>query len=304
MAGIQETRRTYEYHFKYLNLYDNYYSFVSIGWEYWKHPQGYVINLLNAQKRQYIFQYTVSGEGAITINSRTYALKPGQAFLIESPGYVKYFLPKSSTHWELKFVTLNAAGHDILGGIISEYGNVFTLPDSCPVLDYWEELYQLSCGRQLSDFFTASACAYTFVMRLNATLRSLPSVRHSSNRLQTCLDTIHANYQDPLTLEQLADICCLSASHLSRIFKENFHVTPIQYLIHYRVKMACHLLLQEDLRMETIAQQTGFSSANYFSRIFRQVMGVSPKDYRRQAHTQALQQEEIQQLVVKYEVLE
>ncbi len=304
MSEKHETYKTYEYHFKYLNLYENYYSFVSIGREYWKHPQGYVINLLNTQKRQYIFQYTVSGEGAITINSRTYTLKPGQAFLVESPGYVKYFLPKSSTHWELKFITLNAAGHDILNSIVNEYGNIFTLPDSCPVLDYWEELYRLSCSRQLNDFFSASACAYTFVMRLNATLRSLPSVRHSSNRLQTCLDTIHANYREPLTLEQLADICCLSASHLSRIFKENFHITPIQYLINYRVKMACHMLLQEDLRMETIALQTGFSCANYFSRIFKQVMGISPKDYRHQTHTEALQQQEIQQLVVKYEVLE
>lgn len=300
----RETRETYEYHFKYLNPHNNYYSFSSIGWEDWRHPQKYVIDHLNAQKQQFVFQYTVSGEGAITINSRTYALKPRQAFLIESPSYARYYLPKSSSHWELKFLTLNAAGHDLFRNLINEYGNVYTLPESSAVMEYWEELYQLSQEGKILDFFTASSYAYSFVMQLSATLRRLPGVRHSSNRLQTCLDTIHANYQDPLTLKQLSEICCLSPSYLTKLFKDNFHVTPIQYLIQYRIKAACHLLLQEDLRIETIALQTGFGSSNYFSRIFRQVMGVSPKDYRRQEHTEALKQEEMQQLVVRYEVTE
>lgn len=303
MPQTQEERMTFEYKFKYYNLYQNYYSFSSIGWEYWQHPQKYLIDNSNIPGGRYVFQYTVSGEGAITINSHTYTLKAGQAFLIELPGASRYFLPRGSSHWELKFVTLNAAGHDILNHIISEYGNIFTLPASCAVMDYWEELYRLSKSDEMNDFFHASIHAYTFIMHLSDTLRRLPNTRHFNNRIQICLDTIHANYEMPLTLKQLADICCLSPSYLTRTFKENFKVAPIRYLIHYRIEVACHLL-QGELRIEDIARQTGFSSASYFSRIFKQVMGVSPKDYRHTEHQESLHRQEIQQLIVRYEVLE
>lgn len=296
--------KTFEYHFKYYKLYQDYHSFSSIGWESWQYPQKYSINNLNAPEKQFIFQYTVSGKGAITINSHTHILKPGQAFLIERPSTAHYFLPKDSSHWELKFITLNTANSEILRNIINEYGNVFTLPSSSGVMDYWEELYQLAVNGQIDNFFTASTYAYSFIMHLHDTLRKIPGLRRSNNRLQNCLDIIHANYREALTLEQLADICSLSPSYLTKVFKENFKVTPIQYLIRYRIDMACHMLLQSNLRIEDIALQTGFNSANYFSRTFKAIVGVSPKDYQKEEHLESLNQQETQQLIVRYEMLE
>ena len=78
--------QTFEYHFKFFQLYHNYFSFISLGWENWKYPQKYSIDNFGSSENQFIFQYTVSGEGAITINSHTHVLRPGQAFLIERPG--------------------------------------------------------------------------------------------------------------------------------------------------------------------------------------------------------------------------
>lgn len=88
------------------------------------------------------------------------------------------------------------------------------------------------------------------------------------------------------------------------MFKDNFKVTPIQYLINYRIKQSCQLLLQSDLRIEDIALQVGFNSANYYSRIFKSVTGISPKDYRKEEHIEILTQEETQQLIVRYEMLD
>lgn len=304
MQKSYDERMTFEYHFKYYKLYQDYYSFSSIGWEYWQYPQKYSINNMLSPEQQFIFQYTVSGEGAITINSHTYSLKPGQAFLIERPSVTHYFLPKGSSHWELKFISFNSVSNNILKSIINEYGNVFTLPSSSSAMDYWETLYRLSVDNDMNNFFTASACAYAFMMHLNDTLRRIPGIHRSNNRLQTCLDTIHANYRNPLTLEQLADICSLSPSYLTKIFKDSFKVTPIQYLINYRIERACHMLLQEDLSIEDIALKNGFNSANYFSRIFKQVVGISPKKYRHEEHIEMVNSKESQQLIVHYEVLE
>lgn len=304
MPKSDEKYMTFEYHFKYYKLYQEYYSIFSLGWEYWQYPQKYYIDNRTSSQKNFIFQYTVSGEGAITINSHTHILKPGQAFLIEKPSAVQYFLPKGSSHWELKFITFNYPSNQILKNIINDYGNIFTLPSSSSVMNYWDELYRLASLKEMDNFFTVSTYAYTFVMKLHDTLRRIPGLLHSHNQMQTCLDIIHANYQSPITLEQLADICCMSPSYLTKMFKETFKVTPIQYLIRYRLDMACQLLLQNHLSIETIALKTGFNSANYFSRIFKQIVGVSPKDYRRQEQIETLNQKETQQLIVKYELIQ
>lgn len=152
--------QTFEYHFKFFQLYHNYFSFISLGWENWKYPQKYSIDNFGSSENQFIFQYTVSGEGAITINSHTHVLRPGQAFLIERPGATHYFRPKNSAHWELQFLSMNAVCGSILRNIINEYGNIYTLPPACPVLNCWKKLYGLAVNKQIDNFFTASSYTY------------------------------------------------------------------------------------------------------------------------------------------------
>ena len=226
-----------------------------------------------------------------------------QAFLIERPGATHYFRPKNSAHWELQFLSMNAVCGSILRNIINEYGNIYTLPPACPVLNCWEKLYGLAVNKQIDNFFTASSYTYEFIMALHDTLRALPGLRHSNNRLQNCVEAIQANYQSNLTLTQMAQICNLSPSYLTKIFKENFKTTPVQYLIKYRIEMACRLLQRSDMRIEDIALQTGFGSGNYFSRIFKSVVGVSPKDYRKEQNLELLTAQETQELIVRYEML-
>ena len=57
MKKSYDERMTFEYHFKYYKLYQDYYSFSSIGWEYWQYPQKYSINNMLSPEQQFIFQY-------------------------------------------------------------------------------------------------------------------------------------------------------------------------------------------------------------------------------------------------------
>lgn len=304
MQGKYNDLMTFEYHFRFNKLFQDYFCLSSIGWERWKYPQKYSIDNKDSSKRQFVFQYTVSGEGAIAINSHIYTLKPGQAFLIERPSNVHYFLPRGSTHWELKFVCFNAACHSVLKNIMAEYGNILTISESSSVMKYWEELYKISVDNEMDNFFEASAYSYKFMMHLHDTLRKSLCSHRSNNSVQTCMDIIHANYRAQLTLNQLADLCNMSPSYLSKIFKETFQITPINYLIKYRIEIASNMLLHDNLRIEDIAVQTGFNNANYFSRMFKQIMGVSPKDYRKERYLETNNSKEAQQLIVRYEMIE
>ena len=62
-------------------------------------------------------------------------------------------------------------------------------------------------------------------------------------------------------------------------------VTPIHYLTKVRVRHGMHLLYDTSLPIDDIAQQCGFQNANYFAKVFRKYVNVSPTDFRRQKLT-------------------
>lgn len=93
---------------------------------------------------------------------------------------------------------------------------------------------------------------------------------------------IERHYTERLTLDELAEMSHYSARHFVRIFTETYHTTPQKYIISLRLKYACNLLRDTELSIEDTALRSGFSDGNYFSRIFKQHIGVTPKQYRKQ----------------------
>lgn len=105
-----------------------------------------------------------------------------------------------------------------------------------------------------------------------------------SRKLFSIADAItymESNFTQPIRLEELAARAFMSARHFSRVFKENYHTTPLEYLIRLRLNHACNLLAGSSLNITDIAQECGFSDSNYFARIFKQKTGLSPTQYRK-----------------------
>lgn len=79
---------------------------------------------------------------------------------------------------------------------------------------------------------------------------------------------------------RLAQVSAVSSAHFARAFKEAFGVPPHRYLLTRRIERATALLRESDLPVTEIAFQTGWSSLGTFGRIFRDIMGASPREYR------------------------
>jgi AraC-like DNA-binding protein len=90
------------------------------------------------------------------------------------------------------------------------------------------------------------------------------------------------NYMKKLTLKQVADEFFITASHLSRTFRKTTGFTIIEYLNSVRIKEARKLLKETGKSVMEIAELTGFESQTHFGRVFRQMTGVSPLQYRKQ----------------------
>jgi len=109
------------------------------------------------------------------------------------------------------------------------------------------------------------------------------TVQTRSNRfVQTAKDYIRENYNKPLTVKDVADCINLSPSYFQHLFKSETDCSFIDYLTKIRIARAEELLIREDLPISDIAFSVGFDDSNYFSRVFKQKTGSSPREYRKE----------------------
>jgi len=79
----------------------------------------------------------------------------------------------------------------------------------------------------------------------------------------------------------MADALGVSEDYLGRVFRQELNLSPWEYLKRYRIKQAKVLLVQTENNITEIAHKVGFDDSAYFSRVFRKVVGQSPRDYRK-----------------------
>jgi signal transduction histidine kinase/DNA-binding LacI/PurR family transcriptional regulator/AraC-like DNA-binding protein/ActR/RegA family two-component response regulator len=92
---------------------------------------------------------------------------------------------------------------------------------------------------------------------------------------------IHEHHTEPISREELAQHLAVNERYLTRCFRLETGVTPIDYLLRYRVRQARALLEQGHLSVTDVAMATGFSDSSYFGRVFQREVGISPNAYKR-----------------------
>ena len=93
-------------------------------------------------------------------------------------------------------------------------------------------------------------------------------------------DAMDRSYAEPLDVRSLARIAHASEAHFIRTFRATFGETPHRYLQRRRVERAMFLLTQTDLPVTEVCLEVGFASLGTFSRTFRDIVGVSPVEFR------------------------
>ena len=91
---------------------------------------------------------------------------------------------------------------------------------------------------------------------------------------------MNENIENRLTLKELASHFGYSESYMYRLFYKETHFAPMNYFLHMKIKRACQLLRNTNLKVNQISFKLGFEDPYYFSRIFKKIVGQSPKDYR------------------------
>lgn len=125
-----------------------------------------------------------------------------------------------------------------------------------------------------------------------ASLRFIQQYRNADDKSNYNNDIINVithyfdeNMERRLTLKEIADFSGLSQSRLSAVFKERTGHSPLNYFNFMKMRKACNLLDNTNMKLSQISLKLGIDDPYYFSRLFSQVMGISPKNYRNRPKT-------------------
>ncbi len=122
------------------------------------------------------------------------------------------------------------------------------------------------------------------VMPQNLTANRQNGLSLDESRVKEAIRYIEQHYSDHISLEDLANSIHISKSECCRCFKRALQLSPIEYLMRYRILKASHLIQANDPVSQSISDlafSVGFNNVSYFNKVFKQYMKCTPREYKK-----------------------
>lgn len=114
----------------------------------------------------------------------------------------------------------------------------------------------------------------------NKSLPKMPHTQELANKVQGYLDR---HYTQSITYKSFTEVFGYNEKYISYIFKEEFGISPSKYILELRLTAAKNLICRNpDIRLKDVAEAVGYDDPLYFSRVFKNSEGISPKAYQKQ----------------------
>lgn len=113
--------------------------------------------------------------------------------------------------------------------------------------------------------------------------QNLASLQHEKilkPQLKHVVKYIYENLSNKITIANLASESCMSESAFFQCFKDNFGISPLEFILKSRIEQAKRLLSDPGISITEVCYASGFNSLNYFSKVFKRLEGITPKQYK------------------------
>ena len=239
-------------------------------------------------RNNYLFHYVVSGKGTLRANDekdkmQEYSLEGGSGFIIE-PGYVNTYMADEKEPWTymwIEFAGLRARECVEAMGV-SQLHPVY-VPDT---KEHGKEIEEKLRHFVFSEDHSSMSLIGQFYLLLDrmiqysSTRRAPQDGKLSEFYAKEAIRYIETHYKEDVTVEDIAKNCQLERSYFGKTFKGVIGQSPQEFLVHYRMAKAAALLTTSDRQISEIGALVGYPNALHFSRAFKRVYQISPREYR------------------------
>ncbi|OPJ63246.1 AraC family transcriptional regulator [Clostridium oryzae] len=241
--------------------------------------------------------YLVEGALKVGVNSRTWKLKQGDIIIIGS-GEVHYFFQEKKFSNRAVIQFRLSIYDSFLSGIkdakalrpmlthsicLTKGNKIHALMEKHIkeiISEYSEakEGYKLILKARLYDL---AGILLRYMPKEEYSLEELSREKERLKRMESIFQYVEANYQNQIDLDEISKAMGFSKYYFTKFFKKNVGMTFVDYLSNFRVMRAQWSILQEEDSMAEVAYKSGFNSIKTFNRVFKNITGCSPMEYKK-----------------------
>ncbi|MBO5472438.1 MAG: AraC family transcriptional regulator [Lachnospiraceae bacterium] len=241
-----------------------------------------------AARNHYLFHLCLSGTGILMADNAkgeavTYQIKSGQGFML-FPHQICTYIADRDIPWEyvwIEFDGLRAKETIELAGLNQDQPVYKARYKDIAETMKTEMLYIVN-HKEESPFHLIGHL-YLFIDSLVRSSVHAQISKGNSLRdfyIKEAFSFIEQNFQNDISVEEIASFCGLNRSYFGKIFHESTGKSPQEFLISYRMTKATELLKLTGLSIADIGNAVGYPNQLHFSRAFKNVYGISPRTWR------------------------
>lgn len=281
METIQHGSKEYPFHFYYDNL--ELFDFHCIEWHW---------------HTEFEFVYVETGTVYFGISEKQFALSEGQGVFINSKILHRYFSQEKAIVPNFVLMPVFLAPQDSL--IYQKYVlpimsspmdyQIFSsdIPWQAEVLSLMHEItaaQEKTCDVELVSSYLIQKIWH--ILYQNTDVEHMGKKENysasSQARLQLMMQYIHQDFAYNISLSDIADQAKVSKSTALNLFHRYLGISPVTYLVNYRLQEAAKLLASTEKKVTVISKDTGFDSVDYFCKAFKKYYKLTPTEYRKKA---------------------
>lgn len=248
------------------------------------HPTGYYFTYENGRSlNEYQINYITEGAGVYENQGGKTKIAPG-SLIFTKPGEWHRYKPKKSIGWVEQYVGFSGyVAHQMFGR------PWFTQKNSVVEVGYREEI--IDTYYKIFNYLKEEKPGYQqvaagMVMKLLGFIVSMDKQKDFSGKrvekiIQNACFSIRENVEAEINFQSFAEENNIGYSYFRKMFKKYTGVPPVQYHLELKILRAKEMLLYTDKSIKEISYELGFQSIYYFSRIFKNKLGMSPSEIRK-----------------------
>jgi AraC-like DNA-binding protein len=233
-------------------------------------------------KSDYLLVYVAAGEGGYEVNRRKYKVTENDFFIVPVK-YAGSLNPSADSPWSIYWAYFSGtqARQMVRHLVGNEYSPKKAKPLVGRVSQFNDILHHLELMENIENLVYANSRFYSFLCSFR--LMVLSTKKHSKkDGVIQSIEYMREHINGMITLEELATVAGLSVSHYCAMFKQKTMQTPMQLYTSMKIQRACQLLQNRNQTIKAVSYSLGFFDQYHFSKVFKQVMGVAPKNFRKQ----------------------
>lgn len=251
---------------------------VSCGWE----KCGATHSYGPAVRNYYMLHFILQGQGHYYLNNKHYKLKANQCFLTV-PGTVTLYKAEPTNPWIYTWICFNGdyVPHLLKQSNLNADNPIINLSCNQTIYEIIKEMLSYHQLTPANECYLQSKL-YLIFAKLHEALQSVYNKVELNNNFYVtkAIEYIEKNTFTNLSVNDIARYLNISRSHLYALFKQELNTSPQQFLTNAKIANARELLSKTKIPIYSVALSCGYKNAFAFSRAFKQVTSISPREYR------------------------